>query len=157
MDIHEKIAQRAQEFIKTNKLEGALKIRNDFVQQMIGELDRRGELTERQTQALKRIEERVNEEKNEIKIATPTGRVTFEGKIISAKWKDSGYGETLKITVKVKNENEAWLCWGTCPQKLLSTVDYEEQLVGRTVKLTAELSRGSDKYFAFMKRPTYHA
>jgi hypothetical protein len=90
----------------------------------------------------------------EKKVPAPSGRVTFQGLVISEKEHESMYGTTLKITVKVQTPDGAWLAWGTAPSALLAECRAANvELRGQLIELTATLSAGRDPFFAFAKRP----
>lgn len=79
-------------------------------------------------------------------VDAPTGRCTFRGRIVSIKDHESQYGITPKLTIKVETPTGSWLAWGTCPRDL-------EAARGDLIEITATLSHGRDKHFAFYKRP----
>lgn len=84
----------------------------------------------------------------EITVPAPTGRVTFEGQVVSRRWKDSDYGGAFKLTIKVTEPNGVWLAWVSEP----SAIETER---GDIVRLTATLTPSNDKpHFAFGKRPS---
>lgn len=87
------------------------------------------------------------EQDAETKVPAPVGRVTFEGVVVSRKWKDSDYGGGFKITVKVTEPNGVWLAWVSEP----SSIETER---GDLIKLTATLTRSDNAHFAFGKRPS---
>lgn len=85
---------------------------------------------------------------------TPEGRVRFTGMVVSQKTKGGDYGSQEKITIKVTNDDgSVWLAWGTAPQAALWDSGEFQNLKGRTITMTASLTRGSDEHFAFFKRP----
>lgn len=83
-------------------------------------------------------------------VPAPVGdaRVKVSGVVVGKKWHDNGYGETLKLTVKVETPDGTWLCWGSAPSKL-GPVDR-----GDTIAFEAKLEGGDTPHFAFFKRPT---
>lgn len=86
--------------------------------------------------------------------AAPTGRQTVTATVVSAKWKQTGYGyhevSTLKLTVKVSTPEGTWLAWGSCPGSLSDVVN-----PGTVLQFTATFEQSPDKaHFAFFKRPT---
>ena len=77
------------------------------------------------------------------------GRVEITGKIISAKWKETDFGDTLKIVVK---HADGWAVWGTCPNSLGRT---EKDLIGENVSFVARVKASDqDEKFGFFSRPT---
>jgi hypothetical protein len=86
----------------------------------------------------------------EVHVPAPEGRVTFTGKIVSAKWHDNDYGGGVKITVKVQTPDGTWLAWGSAPSGLEGTVD---SLRGQEITIKATLKAGDEPHFSFFKRP----
>ena len=98
-------------------------------------------------QKAKREQQRQDEKR-----PAPTGKVEFEGTVISIKESFGAYGASIRMTVKVTTEDGgAWVANGTVPAALLS--DGERFGKGCTVKVKATLERGREDSFAFMKRP----
>lgn len=95
-----------------------------------------------------------------VEVPIETGRQTIEGTVVSVKSNDWG---TLKMVVKIHEENGIWLCYGTCPSafsdardqraKELDTKDFPT-LRGARVRFDAKLKAGRDAHFAFFSRPT---
>lgn len=76
-------------------------------------------------------------------------RTTITATVLSAKWRDDGYGTTLKITVE---HVDGWRLWGTTPRSIL---DEAEPRVGDVVTFDAAIViSDDDKSFGFFKRPT---
>lgn len=77
------------------------------------------------------------------------GRQTIAGEVISAKWRDDGYGASLKLTVQGE---DGWRVWGTCPKVLLDDGDV---VIGDVITFDAKLAGAdNDNTFGFFKRPT---
>lgn len=85
-----------------------------------------------------------------------SGRQTVEGEVVSVRFKDSYYGGSFKLTVKVEAEGGVWLAWGTCPSALLDAEGNQggNRLKGSKVRFDAKLKQGRDDYFALFSRPT---
>lgn len=83
----------------------------------------------------------------EVKVPAPVGRVTLEGVVVSRKWKDSEYGGSMKITVKVTTPEGVWLAWMSEP----AAIETER---GDIIRVTATLSPSDNAHFAFGKRPS---
>jgi hypothetical protein len=84
-------------------------------------------------------------------VQAPIGtNISFEGEIVSIKGAGSYYGYQVKMTVKVFVDSGCWLAWGTCPLSILGPC---ASLVGRKVRVTANLQAGRDNHFVFMKYP----
>ena len=81
-------------------------------------------------------------------------RQTITGEVLSCKWYESDYGDTFKMTVKVKTNGGYWLAWGTCPTAILDEVQLASDLRGSTVRFDAALKPGRDEHFALFSRPT---
>lgn len=89
------------------------------------------------------------------------GRQVVEGEVVSVRYKDSFYGGTFKLTVKVPGDGGVWLAWGTCPTSLLEASgkragngEAASYLRGAKVRFSAKLKRGRDAHFAVFSRPT---
>jgi hypothetical protein len=83
--------------------------------------------------------------------AITEGRYQIEGTILSTKWKESDYGDTLKMVVQSDSGNKVW---GTVPNNLINEVG-EENLRGTRIsfKATIKPSEGDD-HFGYVSRPT---
>lgn len=90
---------------------------------------------------------------------TADKRVTFRGRVVSAKSQDGYHGGTeYKMTIKVETPDGVWLAWGTVPNSMLESCPVGERgrldsLRGAEVEVTAKLQAGRDPHFAIMKRP----
>ncbi len=99
---------------------------------------------------------------DETHVAAPLGKQTVRGVIVSTKTKETDYGPSYKMTVKVQTPAGSWLCWGTIPMGLFDEADKKLENVegwivalrGCEVQFTATLEAGSDAHFVFVKRPT---
>lgn len=90
------------------------------------------------------------ERASETRIDAPVGRITFEGVVVSRKWRDSDYGGAYKLVAKVDDQERGgiWLVYVTEPSKI-------ETERGDVVRMTATLTRSDrDNSFAFGKRPS---
>jgi hypothetical protein len=85
----------------------------------------------------------------------PEGKQTFQGTVVSRRVKDTQWGSSIKITVKVETPEGTWLAWGTCPSSLLyEDAENPGAERGAVVEITATLTRSDDtEHFAFFKRP----
>jgi len=72
------------------------------------------------------------------------GRQVIKGEVLTTKWQEGFYGDTLKMLVKAENGQKFW---GTVP----SAIDVER---GDSVEFTATVERSDkDPKFGFYKRP----
>lgn len=142
--------------------------RFDFVLDVARKLRKYGELSERQTAAIRRIMEqrrRRQAERDANPEPTPEqplgeGRYLIEGEIVSAKIQDGIYGPQTKMLVKLTDGNKVW---GTCPASV-EDASYRmdrpgdsiyDRLTGLHVRFTAQVTRSEkDEHFGFFKRPT---
>jgi hypothetical protein len=152
---HQRATAR-DKFIKANGLEEAFEVRNqhEILVDMFGRLHQWGSLSEKQVAFAKKLTAEIKNptpKVEEIKVSAPSGRVTFTGTIVSAKWYDNAYGGNVKITVKVATPDGIWLAWGTLPSAVTDSCD---SLRGRKITLTGTLTAGNEPHFAFFKRPT---
>lgn len=125
---------------------------NTFARDVIQKLARYGSISDRQVSALvdslARDVARANRPA-EVKIPAPTGKgITVCGEVISLKWQENQYGDSLKVTIKVTTPAGIWLAWGSVPAALTSGLSR-----GQMLELTANLEHGNDPSFAFFKRP----
>ena len=153
---HERRVEARQKFLDDHPgLKDLLLLDHPVIQNIRESFERSGwcSLTVPQIELVRKIADQLSQPKTEEqKIAHPTGRIEFEGEIVSAKWHDSQYGGSLKMTVKVTTPEGIWLAWGSVPKSV--TVP-ERGLRGYKVRLTATLeSGGRDSHFCFFKRPT---
>jgi hypothetical protein len=149
-------AERVAEIYSENpKLIEARDSENGFVQDVIGKLEKNGELTERQIAAVIKAVERdaeweakkaAEQKKMESAKDAPSGRIEITGEILSIKYRDSFYGGGFKITIKT---TDGWKLWVSRPSAL------KEVEVGDTVSMTAMVTPSNDDpKFAFGKRPS---
>jgi len=130
---------------------------NAFVKDVLRKLDRYGSLSDKQVaaveQSLARDVEHAREEGRrravEPKGDAPEGRQEVTGQVLSVQFRESDWGEVLKMLVKLVNNSKVWV---TVPSGALGT---DGGLKGKviTIRATFERSR-DDKSFAFGKRPT---
>jgi len=81
-------------------------------------------------------------------------RVKIEGKVISTKVEDGGYGPTLKMLVQ---HVDGYRLWGTAPRSLIDEGSKvgDHSLKGKTVSFVARIQRSDrDDKFGFFSRPT---
>lgn len=86
----------------------------------------------------------------EVRVDAPEGRITFEGVVVSRKWRDSDFGGTFKLVIKVDDPERGgvWLVYVSEPSKIATER-------GDIVNLTATLTRSDrDRSFAFGSRPS---
>ena len=75
------------------------------------------------------------------------GRYVIEGTVLSTKWVENAYGESLKMLVRVEQSDGVVRLWGSVP----AAIDPE---IGDVVRFTAAVETGRDADFGFFKRPT---
>ena len=152
-------AERVAEIYSENpKLVEARDSENGFVQDVIGKLEKNGELTERQIAAVIKAVERdaeweakkaAEQKKMESAKPAPTGRVEITGEILSIKSQETMFGSTLKMIVKT---DDGWKLWTTVPTSIMGT---DEGLNGKHLTLTVTVTPSNDDpKFAFGKRPS---
>lgn len=83
-------------------------------------------------------------------ILPPSGRVTIEGTVISAKEVFGPYGDQVKMTVEVSGVAGRFRVYGTAPAALLRG---EDSLRGTRVRFVAEV-KPKEAGFGFFNRPT---
>lgn len=80
-------------------------------------------------------------------VECPEGKITVTGKVVRVAWKNTGYGETQKMTVE---SAEGWKVYGTVPAAIA-----DEVAEGVTVTFTAKVEQSDrDEAFGFYSRPT---
>lgn len=141
---------------------------NNFMRSMREAVVKYGSLTERQLAAV------VKFQANEVQFAARKaeedanaedvieGTITVTGEVISAKYKYTQFGETLKITVR---DDRGFKVYGTCAKQLQAKMGMEadefytdEQMkdlfVGRRIEFTATVNQAEgDTKFGFFSRP----
>lgn len=147
---------------KHDGLAEALKVEHPIIADIAAQVQRFGKLSDKQIAFVMKLAKEATEPKVEEKnIPAPvsSNRVTFSGKVVSAKIQHSDvYGSQWRMTVKVTTAEGAWLAWGTIPAGMIAQVPYDqggtlERLRGADVIMTARLVAGKDAHFAIMKRP----
>ena len=139
---------------------------DEFLGSLYRQLLRKGELSERQVAAAVRSQERMAQwaerkqaEREALADVEPLreGKREVEGEVLSAKWKLSQYGESLKMLVREDDGNKVW---GSVPQFLQDLAweqfdgPAEDTLPGKRVSFSAEVERSrDDEHFGFFKRP----
>ncbi len=84
-------------------------------------------------------------------VTVPTGRVAVAGEILSARYRDTMYGVTIKVTLKA---DAGYKLWGTLPSALEPDGDLD-LVIGRHIAFTATLEPSErDQTFGFYKRPS---
>jgi len=126
---------------------------------LAAKLARFGKLSEAQVSLALAIGADLKARDAEMKVCAPEGRTEFEGEVISQKFKETQYGISYRITVKVTTESGVWFANGNAPkaliQKTWDAVEQEPFLQGKKVRMTANLTQSdTDQHFAFYKRPT---
>ena len=122
---------------------------NTFVHDVLAKLDRYPSLTDRQMAAIPtslardvEFAERRAREASETKGDAPEGRAEVTGKVVSIKWRESHWGATRKMLVKLTNNSKVWLT---------AAGEIEP---GDTITVRATFTRSDDdRSFAFGKRP----
>ena len=143
----------------------------EFVHDIGRKLRTYGDLSDAQVSAVRKVYassvKRESEKVAEIPESladAPTGRVVVEGTVVSTKWQESQYGDTLKMLVKVTESDEStWKLWVSVPSSLHR--DYFDEVSGAWVDMN--VNRGdvvkirvtvtpsdNDPSFAFGSRPT---
>ena len=87
------------------------------------------------------------EEVEEVAGVVVAGRYVVEGTVLSTKWVENGYGESLKMLVRIEQADGIVRLWGSVP----SAIDPE---IGDKVRFTAAVETGREADFGFFKRPT---
>lgn len=117
-------------------------------------------LTERQIALVFKLHHEANRparpEEKHVPAPIESGRQTVEGEIVSVKFRDSRYGGSFKLTVKVHTPEGSWLAWGTCPAVFIDAAPdgHVNKLRGAVVQFDAKLKQGRDAHFALFSRPT---
>lgn len=123
----------------------ALQVDHPIIKDIAAGLEQFGGLTEKQTALVLRLAREAR------KVPAPTGRHTFRGEVVSTKNVEGFRGASVaKMTVRVDTPDGCWLAWGTVPEGVWAP---GAAVRGAIVELTANLERGSDDHFVFMKRP----
>lgn len=149
----------------------------EFLQSVKQQLDKKGELSEGQVAAVQKFiaSRQAKEEKRQAETALladvapiTEGRRQITGEIVSTKFQDSDFGDTLKMLVREDDGNKVW---GTVPQNLQDmtrgTHWFDEkgmsqftpavvgELKGHRVTFKATITASKDDpHFGFFKRPT---
>jgi hypothetical protein len=139
---------------------------HNFIRDMIFTVNRYGGLTNRQELAVlkfaashKSREERQAEKAKQVEADATReplveGKRQVEGEIVSVKFQDGLYGETLKMLVREDGGNKVW---GTVPRSIESSLNSDGILAlkGQRVRFSATVERSKDdENFGFFKRPT---
>ena len=113
-------------------------------------------LSEKQIAFINSVAERQRTYENKIAednagfTGSPTaGRQSITGEVINIKMKDSQWGETLKVLLKVNGTNGYYKLWGTLP-KIEANVEK-----GDVIEFTARVTASeTDNNFGFFSRPS---
>lgn len=89
-----------------------------FGESLREQFDTTGKLSDNQVEAVRRI---AAEQANTAPVAE--GRAAITGKVVSTKWHESQYGETLKMVVQ---DDRGFRVWGTVPQALMPSNYFDE-------------------------------
>lgn len=127
---------------------------NFFVADVARKLVCYGSLSERQVEAVRKaiIRDQEAADRRAAQAEEPTapvveGKVQITGEVLSTKWQESMYGETLKMLVK---DDRLFKVWGTVPAALVGEVER-----GDRVTFSATVTKSDDdETFGFFKRPT---
>lgn len=110
------------------------------------------DLTDKQAAALLKAGLRAQAdaiEASKPRAAVASGKQLITGEIVSTKWVESQYGETLKMLIKTDGGAKLW---GTLPRAL---TEVEGEIKGRRVQFSATVEASKDDpYFGFFSRPT---
>lgn len=122
----------------------------DILRDLALKLSRYGSLTPPQVTLARNIAERLAEQAKEQHIPAPEGKgIAITGEVVHTKFVDNAWGSTFKMLVKVTTPEGSWLVWSSVPTEIA-----RDDLKGRTITFTAELTRGDrEPHFAFAKRP----
>jgi hypothetical protein len=64
-------------------------------------------------------------------VPAPEGRIEITGTVLGTKVKDTGFGPTLKMLVRIDTPEGAWKTWGTVPRALETAVTEAEHTAHR--------------------------
>jgi hypothetical protein len=98
--------------------------KSHFVQDVLGKLNRYGDISDRQLEAIVKAAvqqiERDAVKATEVRVPVPTGKgIVIEGEVVSMKTQENDYGTREVMTVKVTDSEGAFfLVWGTVPSSL---------------------------------------
>lgn len=159
----------AYEYAKNNPNEGGTNTGYDFESfnaKFVRYVERYGEASDKFVAAILRAKVRTEEwaakKAEEALTASPVveGRVMLTGEVLSAKWKFTAHGDTLKLVVK---DDRGFKVYGTCPSAVLNSGvlganDDVSLLKGRHISFVATVTTsGDDPTFGFFKRPSQGA
>lgn len=125
---------------------------NEFLASVFAQLNKYGELSERQVGAVirnkagsEKYAKILAERENEPKVPVVEGRQQIVGTILKLDWKDTDYGIRHTMTVK---DDRGFVLWGTRPDSLA------EAEKGDRIKFAATVTKSDrDETFGFFKRP----
>lgn len=133
---------------------------NNFYSDLLEKLEKFGKLSEGQMEAVERNMEKDNQRSAERdariereaamdKTPVPEGRQEISGEVISSKWKDTPYGQSLKMLVL---DDRGFKVYGSVPSAAT-----DEVKTGVRISFIASVERSEDdEYFGFFKRPADH-
>lgn len=162
-----RLSDKRKEFLALKEnaeaFEWAKEQQGEFEYKFCGYIDRYGEASDKFVAAILRSKARAEEwaakraEEAEHAMSVIEGRYQIRGEILSAKWKFTTFGDTLKIVVKDEGEYKVH---GTCPAAILNEAnaqganDDPSALKGLNVTFTATVKASDDdKTFGFFSRP----
>lgn len=128
---------------------------NDMVVDIARKFKLYGDLSEPQAAAVRKVYAKSVERESRPKpvdpdpVPAPSGRVVVTGKVLTAQWRETDFGSTLKLLLQVPEAGGAWKLWVTCPSKLAHPEKGDEVTLRATVEPSSD-----DPAFAFGKRPT---
>lgn len=125
------------------------KVKNPFIKDVIYKLNRYGNLSERQVEAvITAWDRKKNSPVEPDRGPAPEGRQTIIGKILAYKCYENDWGVHEKIMVELENLSKVWV---TIPKSLKDKVS---EIKGKQIELTATFTASKDdKSFAYGKRP----
>jgi len=167
--LHRQLAEEGKkETLEANPgLAESLECDHEIVRDIKNRLDRYGELSDAQIALVLKLarEEKDRESDRALLRPAPEGKLTVTGEILSAKYKETRFGSTPKMLLKVPHEDGHYLLWSTIPAKIfdeLATRNTPDDgwfswLRGKCITFTAQISRGwnpNEPHFATANRPS---
>lgn len=147
---HEDIAE-SPELVK------AFEVDHYIIKDILRKGEKWGSISDRQIELVLKIAREEaekaaqKEEANEVEVPSipvPNERRVVEGNVLSTKYQDGYYGETLKMLVDVETDEGNFRIWGTVPSAI-----YDVRR-GDRVRFTATLKQSDrDESFGFFKSP----
>ena len=135
----------------SDELADPVHAKNTFAHDVFSKLDKYGDLSDKQVASVVASMKRDHEfaarkaaEAAEVKGDAPSGRCEVSGVVLSVQERETGFGFSLKMLVKLDNNSKVWV---TAPRK--EDIARGDRL---TVRATWEVSN-TDRSFAFGARP----